>query len=285
MRVLITGAGGLVGRALSDASGDDNDVTALLHRDLDITDEAAVSAVVHRVLPQLVINCAVIGVDDCEWHPERAASINVAGPSLLATAAERVGAGMVHFSSNYVFAGDRNDRGFYLPKDEAVPINVYGSTKLAGERAVTAACARSWIIRTSWVFGRGKESFLATLPAMLRAGKPVSAMTDIFASATYVEDLVARLREIIDAGMHGTYHVNNDGVCSYAEFAEEVADALGLAPRERSELIERTSESQLKKPAARPRWTPMRCDRSAAIGLPPLRSWQEAVRAYVNSGP
>lgn len=251
------------------------------HRDLDITKWEQVRETVASVAPDLIINGAAIGVDQCERDPELAIAVNRDGPAFLARAASAAGARFIHFSTNYVFSGNRTDGSFYLPEDEPDPVNIYGRTKLEGERLVSAECSASWIIRTSWVFGRGKESFLATLPERLIARRRVVAITDRFASVTYVDDLVAQLDRLVTTDAYGLYHLNNTGVCSYAEFADATAQILGLGESERNELIDRQPAAAAVLAAARPKWTPMRCDRSAAAGLPPMRPWQEALAAYV----
>jgi dTDP-4-dehydrorhamnose reductase len=276
MRALITGAAGLVGSALAAACGEG--AVALRHRELDITDTDAVDATVARVRPEVIFNCAVIGVDDCESDPALAGRVNVTGPTQLAAAAERIGAAIVHFSSNYVFDGRRTDGLPYTIKDEAHPVNVYGATKLEGERAVAEACSRALVVRTSWVFGRGKASFLSTAAERLARGERLRAIGDTFASTTYVADLVARVVELVRLRHYGTFHVVNDGVCSYETFAREAARILGLSDEAAQALIERTAEA---RPAPRPRWTPMRCLLSERLGLPPLRPWQDALRDHV----
>ena len=282
MRVLITGAGGLIGGTLARRMTLTDETFPMFHRDLDITDEPRVREIVLSIKPGMIINCAVTGVDECERDPELARRMNVLGPRVLAQAASSVGAEIVHFSSNYVFRGDDRIGGdFYSPDDIAEPINEYGRSKLEGEQAVAAECPRSWIIRTSWVFGEGKQSFLATLPARLRAAEQVIAITDIFASATYVRDLVNRLDEIIALRSYGLYHLNNTGVCSFAEFANATARILGLSEAERDSLIEYQSSSDVIRVAPRPRWTPMRCSTSERLGLSPMRRWQEALGAYI----
>jgi dTDP-4-dehydrorhamnose reductase len=277
VRVLITGAGGLVASAL--VSRFDN-VFALKHAALDITVEPAVGEVVDRIRPDVIINCAVVGVDECERDPERAKRINVDGPAHLASAAERIGAAMVHFSSNYVFEGLPAKREPYTVDDEPNPINVYGKTKLAGEHAVAERCARAFIIRTSWVYGPGKDSFLATVAARLKRGETVKAISDTWASSTYVADLAERVREIIDGGVCGTYHVVNEGVCSYETFARRAAALVEVPPEVADRLIEVVTEADMQRPAPRPPWTPMR-------GTPPMRSWEEALADYVlfSAGP
>lgn len=270
MRILITGAGGLVGSHLAGAFPG---ASAFRHHQLDITDAQAVHRTVDRVRPDVVFNCAVIGVDQCESDPALAARINVDGPAHLAEAAERAGAMIVHFSSNYVFDGRRTDGLPYTIEDDPEPVNVYGQTKLRGERAVAAAASRAIVIRTSWVFGRGKESFLGTVVARLRNGERIVAVADIFASTTYVADLIERVGEIVQRGEPGTYHVVNDGVCSHEQFAREAARLTG-APQP---LIEPVPESSSGRSATRPRRTPMRCLLSERLGLAPLRPWQQAL--------
>ena len=281
MRILLTGAGGLVGRALTTRLLGAHEVVPLTHQELDVRRAEDVRAAIKRTRPDLVINCAVTGVDECELDAELATAINVDAPRNLARSAQAEGGAFLHFSSNYVFGGDRSDGHFYTQDDEPHPVNRYGMTKLEGERAVLDACERSWIVRTSWVFGRGKESFLATLPHALQSARSVVAVTNVFASATWVEDLVERMERIITRTDYGLYQVTNSGVCSYAEFADAAADVLGLPASDRRSLIRRTSSSAVPRPARRPRWTPMRCTLSERAGLPPMRPWQEALEDYI----
>ena len=235
MRAVVTGAGGLIGATLLRRTG----WTGLSHRDLDITDERAVAS----LQADLVVNCAVIGVDECEANPILARAINVDGPRSLARVAPR----FIHFSSNYAID----------------PVNVYGQTKLEGERAVLKANPHALVIRTSWVFGRGKDSFLSTVPSKLARGERVTAISDTFASATYVEDLVTALLSMIDAS--GLHALVNEGVLSYLDFAREAASLVG-APES---LIDVVAETRL-----RPRYTPM----SPSVVM---RPWQAALAAFI----
>ena len=268
-RVLIAGAGGLVASALISRF---ENVFALRHAALDIADADAVRAVCERVHPDLVVNCAVIGVDACEKDPTLAKRVNVDGPANLARAATDIGAAIVHFSSNYVFSGHRRREDPYRVDDETRPVNVYGLTKLEGERAVRDACDRAFIVRTSWVYGPAKDSFLSTAAAKLRRGERVQAIADTYANTTYVLDLANRVHDIVDRDEPGTFHVANDGVCSYEEFASEAAALVG-APRQ---LIDVVTEASMNRPAPRPACTPMLCE-------PPLRHWKDALRDYVRA--
>ncbi|HET7705090.1 MAG TPA: NAD(P)-dependent oxidoreductase [Thermoanaerobaculia bacterium] len=246
MKIAVTGASGLIGSTLVRRTG----AIPLTHRDLDITDAGAVREVLSALRPDLVVNCAVIGVDECERDPALAEAVNVTGPSNLA----RHSPAIIHFSTNYVLD----------------PVNVYGQTKLAGEEAVTSINDRALVIRTSWVFGRGKESFLSTAAAKLQRGERVSAITDTWASTTWVEDLVTRLMEMF--GRTGVHAIVNEGVLSYEDFAMEAARLVGADPA----LIDRITEAEMRRLAPRPRYTPMTSD-------PPMRPWQEALGEYVRA--
>jgi dTDP-4-dehydrorhamnose reductase len=282
MKLAITGAGGLVGQHLARYFANTCEVRALSHQDLDITDGVAVSAWCARERPDLVINCAVIDVDRCERESQLAEAVNVSGPRALAEAAQSIGAEVMHFSTNYVFDG-RAHGHVCTQADEATPINVYGQTKLAGERAVLAANPRSYIVRTSWVFGVGKQNFLSTVYQQLRAGQRVRAIADVWASATYVADLVARVAEVLQHQRYGVYQLVNAGVLTYRDFAIEAARLAGVNDEAAAQLIERVSEDEANRLAERPRYTPMRCLLSEKLGLTPMRDWRMALADYVRT--
>jgi dTDP-4-dehydrorhamnose reductase len=280
VRVLITGAAGLVGSHLDRRLRQAAEVVSLKHGDLDITDRAAVERCVAGTQPDLIINCAVLQVDDAERDPQKAAAVNIEGPRFLAEAGNRAGAEIVHFSTQYVFAGEPLKRVPYTIRDEPSPVNVYGKTKLIGEEAAREACGRSYIIRTAWVYGAGKESFLCTVHHDLRMCKRVHAIDDIWSSTTYVEDLIDRVMAIQRTGRYGTYHVVNSELCSYYEFALEAGRLAGLDDGELDSLITITHERDMKRIAKRPSWTPLRCLLSEELGLPPMRHWRVALAAY-----
>jgi dTDP-4-dehydrorhamnose reductase len=145
------------------------------------------------------------------------------------------------------------------------------------------ALPRSYIVRTSWVFGVGKEdNFFGLAARALTERKRLRAVTDVRASVTYVADLVTRIDEILALHRYETYHVVNDGACSYYEFALEVARNLGMSSAEADSLIEAVTESELRRNTSRPRYTPMRCRVSEELGLLPLRSWRRALSQYLN---
>jgi dTDP-4-dehydrorhamnose reductase len=278
MKIIITGAGGFVGKELARFFAADHQVTALNHQALDITDREAVKPFVKETQPDLVINCAVLGVDVCEADPILAEAVNVAGPKFLAEAVAEIDAEIMHLSTNYVFDGDRELGAYYTIHDAALPVNKYGETKLAGEQAVIEVAPKSYVVRTSWVFGAGKENFFSNAVHSLAEKKRLRAVNDLWASVTYVPDLVARIQEILAHRRYGTYHVVNSGFCSHYDFAMELARRLNL---ESEAMIEAVSDAGAKRLAPRPRNTPMRCLVSEEIGLRPMRTWQATLSDFL----
>jgi dTDP-4-dehydrorhamnose reductase len=281
VKILVTGAAGLVGRHLAHTMARDHAVLALKRGDLDISDRDAVNRCVSAVKPSLIVNCAVIQVDEAEQNPPKAQAVNVEGPRFLAAAASRLDAELVHFSSQYAFDGEPVGRPPYTIEDEPRPVNVYGRTKVASEEAVRDACARSYIIRTSWVYGSGKNSFLCTVHSDLHSGKRVRAIVDIWSSTTYVEDLILRMLQILATRRYGTYQIVNEGLCSYYEFALEAGRLVKLNREHLDRLIEIVHAGDMKRIAVRPRYTPMRCLLSEQLGLSPMRDWRAALADYV----
>ena len=212
-------------------------------------------------------------------NPALAEAVNVRGPRLLAEAVAEIDAEIMHLSTNYVFDGERELGAFYTADDEALPINNYGETKLAGEQAVIASAPKSYIVRTSWVFGAGKENFFSNAARSLAAGKPVRAVNDLWASVTYVSDLAARVSELLSLRRYGTFQVVNGGVCSHYEFAQELARSLNV---DGDALIESISDAEAKRLARRPRNTPMRCLMSEELGLAPMQPWQAVLPQFLS---
>jgi dTDP-4-dehydrorhamnose reductase len=279
-RVLIAGAEGLLGRYFTAQLSGRCSLTAHGHASLDITNAEAVAAMCAAEGPDLIINCAVLGVDACERDPARALAVNVLGPGNLAACAEAIGADLVHFSSNYVFAGDRMDQMPYTLADQPRPMNKYGESKLAGEKVVRDVCARSFIIRSSWIFGQGKPAFVNETRRSLVARERIQAITDIHANTTFAADLVQRTLEVVRRGSYGTYHLVNEGVCSYYDIALEIGRLLGLSMAERERLVEGSLSAAASWIAPRPSYTPLRCMISEQLGFAKMRHWSVVLADY-----
>ena len=278
MKVLITGAGGMVGRALAGhcrALGDE--VAAFDRAGLDITDERAVREAFGQVRPEAAVNCAAwTDVDGCELDPQRAFLVNSRGVEILATASRLAGACFVTVSTDYVFDGGKAE-GFYTQRDDPHPLSAYGASKLEGERRAQIASARTVVVRSGWIFGPGGRNFLAQAVGRARRGEPLRAISDSYGTPTYAADLAARLRELAELDLPGVYHVVNSGEgASYEGFARAAARAAGA----REARIEGVSMDSLKRPAPRPRNSRLRCLLSEALGLAPLRDWREALREF-----
>ena len=278
MRVLITGAGGMVGCAAAEhcaARGDE--VSAHDRGGLDITSERAVREAFERARPEAVINCAAwTDVDGCELDPQRAYEVNSRAVGILAAGARAAGANFVTISTDYVFDGGKAE-GFYTQRDDPRPESAYGSAKLEGERLAQATSARTVVVRTGWIFGPGGRNFLATVVARARRGEHLKAISDAYGTPTYAPDLAARLRELAEFDLPGVYHVVNAGAgTSFEGFAREAVQVSGAT----GAVIEGINMDSLRRPAPRPRNSRLRCLLSEAVGLAPLRDWRAALAEF-----
>jgi dTDP-4-dehydrorhamnose reductase len=280
LKVGVTGAAGLVGRALSaycTSIGDE--VFAYSHNALDVSDPDAVKRTLKKDQPEVVINCAAwTDVDGCELDREHAYAANAIGPENLAKASREINAGFVTISTDYVFNGDKT--GFYTQDDKPCPASVYGMSKLEGERRSQRANPRSIVVRTGFIFGRGGTNFLSTIVDRARRGEKLKAITDAYGTPTYSRDLATRLRELAQKDAPGVYHVVNagDGV-SYERFARMALDLAGLSAVD----LEGIEMGSLLRPAPRPRNSRLKCLFSAGLGLAPLPTWSDSLRNFVSS--
>lgn len=231
MRVLLTGAGGLVGRACQRAFAAD-DVWAATHTELDVTDRVAVESAVAGFRPDAVVNAAAVAhVDACDAEPDRAFTLNAVAPGLLALAAARAGAVMCHLSTDYVFGGVAGGVAG-PPYDEwspVAPVQTYGRTKAGGEAAVRMATTAHVIARTSWVFAADGGMAARILDQYERDGE-VRAFGDQWNAATCGDELAATLRRLLLSGRFGTFHVCGEGRTTRAGLSRAVLEANGIDP-------------------------------------------------------
>jgi dTDP-4-dehydrorhamnose reductase len=278
LRILITGAAGLVGRALVEhciLSGDE--VLAYDHKSFDIADYETAEALIGQRRPDAVINCAAwTNVDGCESDPGKAERANAVGPENLARACRRVDSILITISTDYVFDGRKE--GFYTQRDNPRPESVYGRSKLEGERRALAEHARTVVVRSGYIFGLGGTNFLSNIVTLAKRGEKLKAIGDCYGTPTYARDLAVRLRKLAAIDLPGMFHVVNSGEgASFETFARE---ALRLADCS-SDLLEPVSMDSLKRPAPRPRNSKLKCLLSEAIGLAPLPTWQEGLSDFV----
>jgi dTDP-4-dehydrorhamnose reductase len=270
MRLLVTGAAGMLGRdvaAAAESAG--HDVTGLARRDLDIRDPDAVRAAVAAARPDAVINCAAwTDVDGAEEHEADALRINGTGAGNVATAAPYV----VHVSSDYVFEGSATLP--YREADATAPAGAYGRSKLAGEVLVAAAGEHA-IVRSAWLFGIHGSNFVAT---MLRLGEDrdkVNVVADQFGCPTFTGHLAGALVDIAERRLSGILHVAGGGSCSWHELAQATFDEAGLDCRAAP-----VTTAEFPRPAPRPAWSVLGSTRPDAPVLPP---WRDGLSAYLRS--
>lgn len=281
LKILITGAKGLVGRALVEhcsASGDE--VFPYDHQSLDIADGRAVEAEIVRHRPDSVINCAAwTDVDGCETNPTKAEHVNALGPENLARACRNAGALLITISTDYVFDGEKD--GFYTQRDQPRPISVYGRFKLDGERKAQEAHARTIIVRTGYIFGSGGKNFLSNVVTWAQQGKKLKAIRDYWGTPTYGSDLAIRLRELAALDLPGIYHVVSSGEgASFETFSVEAMRLASLS----TEMLEVVDGDTLGRPAPRPRNSRLKCLLSEAVGLSPLPPWQDGLARFIKRG-
>ena len=276
MRVLVTGGGGMLARAVVPAlrrAG--HEPIALTRAELDVTDAAHVRAAVAAACPDWVCHLAAFtDVDGCEARVDHALRVNGEGAGHVAQAARAAGAAVLSISTDYVFAGDdprpRNE------SDPVGPVSAYGRSKLAGEEAVRAAGPRHLIVRTAWLYGRGGRNFVDTIRERALAGTPLAVVDDQRGSPTWTEDLAGVLVELMAANATGTFHATSAGDCTWHEFAREICAQVGARVE-----VARRSSAELARPAKRPAYSVLDTGRLRQALGHELPHWREALARYV----
>jgi dTDP-4-dehydrorhamnose reductase len=283
-RLVITGAGGLLGTVLAArARRAGREVLALTSAQCDVTDAAAPAR--HVGVSDVVINCAAFTkVDDAEREADRAHAVNATGAGNVARACAEAGARMIHVSTDYVFDGDfrGGEPRPYDVDDETNPLSVYGRSKLAGEQAVLSELPTAHVVRTAWIYSGGDGSdFVAVMRRKAAEGATVDVVADQIGSPTYVGDLVGALLEVADGGVSGpVLHAVNDGPASRFDQARAVYELIGADP----EKVRPVGSDQHPRPAPRPPYSSLSARRSTEAGMTPLRHWREALAAALAVG-
>ncbi|MHA0286151.1 dTDP-4-dehydrorhamnose reductase [Mycobacterium sp. C3-094] len=271
-RIVITGAGGMVGRFLAgQAASQGRDVLGFTSSEWDITGTPPTELRAGDV----VVNCAAFTqVDQAEADPDRAHAVNATGAGNVAAACARAGASLIHISTDYVF-GASGARHPYDIDDDTGPLSVYGRTKLAGEHAVLAALPTAFVVRTSWVYeGAEGTDFVAGMRRSAAGTDTVDVVADQIGSPTYVGDLCAALLQIADGGVGGPIlHAANAGEASRFDQAQAVFAELGADPAR----VRPVGTDRHPRPAPRPSYSALSAAGSARAGLTPLRGWREAL--------
>ncbi len=276
MKILIVGSKGMLGSDLMSEFAPVSDLLGMDLPEVDITQLDQCHRIVEKFQPNVLINASgFTRVDDCEIKDRQAYAVNGEGPGNLAKAAAAAGALLVHYGTDYVFDGFKEDA--YLEEDAPNPQSVYGKSKLMGEELIRQNCPEHLILRTSWLFGPNGPNFIKTIVTAAKRGDSLRVVNDQRGSPSYSKDVAAHTLQIIKAGGRRTYHLTNSGACTWFELASKAVEWAGIV----NIKIEPVATHEFPRPAQRPFNSVLANTHLKREGLPLMRPWQAAAREYV----
>ena len=281
MRIILIGADGQLGTDLC-KSLKHTDLIPLIQKDIEISDIDSVLASCRKHKPEVIINTAsYIRVDDCEANADLAYRINALGARNLAVAASECGAALCHLSTDYVFGADEKRESAYTEFDVPAPVNVYGISKLTGERFIEHLCSKYFIIRTSVLYGVAQcigkgTNFVEIVENLAGKNTEIRMVSDQVFSTSYTKDLAAKIAELVNTRYYGIFHITNSGQCSWYGFADEILRLMGS-----NCTVVPISASEHATPARRPAYSAMANYHLQLLGMDGMRSWQEALKDYL----
>jgi dTDP-4-dehydrorhamnose reductase len=285
MRLLVTGAAGMLGHdVLAGGERAGHELVAVDLPELDITDEAAVAALLERLQGEPgsldgVVNCAAwTDVDGAETKREQAHAVNASGAGVLARAAASAGVPLLHVSTDYVFDGvapldGEGRRRPYVESDPTGPHSVYGSTKLEGEREVLAASRAHTVVRTAWLYGVEGKNFVETMLRLAQERESVQVVTDQIGSPTWSGHLAPALIGLLQREVTGLVHMTGAGEVSWNGFAQEIFRQAEVECR-----VEPASSERMARPAPRPAWSALASERDDVLPIP---DWRDGLAGYL----
>jgi dTDP-4-dehydrorhamnose reductase len=283
MKIVILGAGGRLGAALMHEYREKYDLDGFNRAQLDLANLDDVRGKLGAISFDVLINAAAFtNVDACETELDRAFLTNAKAPGVLAEICNEKDAKLIHFSTDYVFDGEK--RAPYTEEDQANPISAYGESKLAGEKCVLAAEDGHLVVRVSWVFGPDRPSFVDAMIQRARQDEKIDAISDKFSTPTYTDDVARMLPQFFDRGVAGgILHFANAGKCSWQEYAQWALDCCvhaGVALRAKTVGTLRLSDMK-NWVARRPVYSVLSTAKCAELTGTPPRAWREAVNDYI----
>lgn len=276
MKVLVTGVGGQLGYDVVKVLKERNiEYIGADLKEFDIIDYAAAHKFITDYRPDAIIHCsAYTAVDRAEDNPELCRRVNADGSGNIAKICKEIDAKMIYISTDYVFPGTGED--FYEVDSPTEPQNVYGQTKLEGELAVKNILKKYFVVRISWVFGINGNNFIKTMLKLGKERNEISIVADQIGSPTYTADLAPLLCDMVVTDKYGTYHATNEGICSWAEFAEEIFRIAKIDCK-----VNHITTEEYPTKAARPKNSRMSKKRLNKVGFMSLPVWQDAVARYL----
>ena len=279
MKILITGANGLLGHELSSILKG-HTLILLSHSQLDISDPESVNKQIDSSSPDIIINSAAYTqVDACETNYDLAFKSNAIGPKNLAIKCKQLGIPLIHISTDYVFEGNEKKNSPLVEDDKLGPKTVYGKTKLEGEKMVQENCQKYFILRTAWLYGEGKN-FVKTMLSLSKKNKELKVVNDQIGSPTYAKDLAKAIKEIIEkkSDKYGIYHVTNKGEVSWYEFAKKIFEIKNIEIK-----VNPCTSEEFPRPAPRPHYSVLSNQKWIDAGFTPMRNYEEALKEYLDS--
>lgn len=277
MRILVTGAKGMLGSTLVTRLSCEHEVISASRDNFDIRDPLATRGEITRLAPEMVVHAAAYtDVDGCETNPDLAYEVNALGVQNVALGCQEVGAEMLLCSTDFVFDGTA--RRPYIEWDQPKPLSVYGASKYAGERVIAHLLNRYYIVRMAWLYGPNGKNFVKTMLKLGEEQDSVSVVTDQVGSPTYTKDVAEGVVRLVESKNFGIYHMVNTGECSWNEFAKEIFRLAG----KKVDVNPITSE-ELGRPAKRPAYSVLRNFALEKTIGDHMRPWQEALADFLKS--
>ena len=279
MKILITGANGLLGHELASVLKD-HSLILLSHSQLDISNSDSVNKEIDSHSPDIIINSAAYTqVDLCESNYDLAFASNATGPKNLAIKCKQLNIPLIHISTDYVFEGNQEKNSPLEETDKLGPKTVYGKTKLEGEKLVMENCDKYFILRTAWLYGEGKN-FVKTMIGLSKKNKELKVVNDQVGCPTYAKDLAKGIKEIIDkkSEKYGIYHVTNKGEVSWYEFAKKIFEIKKIEIK-----VNPCTSEEFPRPAPRPHYSVLNNQKWINAGFTPLRNYEEALKEYLET--
>jgi len=279
-RILVIGAKGMLGRDVMGElrSSSLYDVTGWDIEEIDVRIERDTVEKISRLRPEVVLNLAALtNVDECESQAERTFSVNAEGMRHVALGAVKCGAKVVYISTDYVFDGQKGRP--YVEDDVPHPLNVYGRSKLQGERYVQELTEDGVIVRTQWLFGKHGNNFVASVLRQVGEKKELSIVDDQTGSPTYTVDLAKVLSALIQREAKGIFHAVNSNTCTWFKFGQSILEFSGIT----GVSVRPISSRELNRQAIRPPYSGLSCQKLKQVTGMTLRPWSEALKEYVNS--
>ena len=278
MKVAVIGANGQLGTDIVAAFAKES-IIPLTQQDIEISDARSVERAFASIEPDVVINTAAyLNVELCEKERGRSFLVNETGAGNLARVLEEQRVPLLHISTDYVFDGEK--RSPYVEADKTNPLNIYGESKLAGEKAIQAGCQRYFIVRTSGLYGHARclakgANFIEKILARAGEQKELRVVNDEVLTPTYTQDLARQIRSLVHTNEYGLYHATNSGECSWFEFAKE---ALRLAGA--SATVVPVSSKEYPSEVRRPAYSVLANAHLQSLGLDQMPHWHESLRSY-----